>query len=154
MGLDIIVDASVQDVLDGIEAEHEERFRKSLAILPDMPNRIQTRPGSYAGLHRLRVAYCTFMAWPLDETGFHAKIPGPAEESHLCNHSDCEGWYLPDMFENPVWADETSIGSSDKLLEELLEMDDAAIAGVEYEWASMFVAAVASVTCGKVIKFS
>lgn len=42
-----------------------------------------------------------------------------AEDFHLCNHSDCDGIYLPIDFAEPIWLERLSIGSVVRLRAEL-----------------------------------
>lgn len=93
--------------------------------------------GGYSGMHRLRAV--------AEESG--------QDCPHLQDHSDCDGWYLPENFVNPVMVPDavpgklpTSIGSSRRLLTELWSIrNQAKEAGYSHEWSCFFICAVASV---------
>ena len=154
MGLDIrlcVTPAEVIRVLD--EIDNDEMRMAALAILQNMPGgRISTRPGSYAGIHRVRAVYAELkgiVPQSLDEV-----LPEDLHGSHLCHHSDCDGWYLPDDFSEPIWQDSFSIGSSQKLLAELWEIRGEPVAHCKHEWEEVFIAAFASVVTRTAIEFS
>jgi hypothetical protein len=83
------------------------------------------------------------------------------EMSHLINHCDCTGYYLPDEFTDPQWIETTgdnplSIGSSVKLLNELTELltvRDTWPPDLQLRWDAVFIPVVASVVYHEVIKF-
>ena len=91
-------------------------------------------------------------------------IDDQTRASHLVNHSDCEGYYLPDDFPEPQWIRTTgeresalSVGSSVRLLSELtelLESKDEWPDEFGWRWDALFVAAIASVVSRSVIVFS
>ena len=115
------------------------------------------RPGGYSGLHLVRVAYAKLKGWPVnwDRHGGTVNVAAceAALESHLVNHSDCDGWYLPDTFEHPN-VGSVSIGSSRKLVAELMELDRKTMDERTGEsWDVVFVAAVLSAFGGQPIKF-
>jgi hypothetical protein len=114
MGLDASVDVLVKDL--GDPDLISEAKRKGLKSSDD----IGLRVGSYSALHYLRDFYGIVYQ---DVNGRGVEV----EATHLLNHSDCEGYYLPERFEKPVWIDDSergvksavSIGSTSKLLQEL-----------------------------------
>jgi len=99
--------------------------------------------------------------------------------SHLLCHSDAEGYYVPVDFDEPLFSDEESIGSSQRLLAELREVGphigvkleaDGALSDAEaarlagYDdgpfwreitvWLTLHEACVASIAHGTAIVFS
>lgn len=57
---------------------------------------------------------------PVYEDALGDTVPSPLIlESHLCNHSDADGAYLPVRFPLPLWVGRTSFGSTFELLREL-----------------------------------
>lgn len=164
MGLDISVNVSPAEILEGLKyddcgVKHPETARRILETMQSK-NTISTRTGSYSGLHVLRKLYTNLkglMPEPLGQA--NAGIPTNHDNYHLLNHCDATGWYLPDDFESPVWAGNTSIGSSIRLLAELeeLELERANQpndnTGWGWRWDALYIAAVASVVCRCPIKF-
>lgn len=166
MGLDIHVDVLAGDLLTVIDDWKDPVQRKEARrIFCDMePNQpIHVRTGSYHGLHLIRQQYAKLKGWQIDDT-YHVPINKQSTLSHLVNHSDCEGYYLPVDFPQPTWISTTrepesalSIGSSQRLLEELCEMlpnreswpDDFA-----WRWDNLFAAAFSSVASHRPIRFS
>lgn len=174
MGLDIEVDATVAQVHDRLMEKHryakgEQADRIGMDLihlgmleqeqLYDRRKSISTRPGSYSGLHVVRGEYAKLQGWPVDAKG-HAI--SHAEEltqySHLINHSDCDGCYVPYDFEKPIWTDnELSIGSSVRLLEELRELESRLPLMDQYTreaWGAVYLPALASVTLRTMILFT
>jgi len=168
MGLDVIVNVRMEYLSDLIsELEDPVAISEANRILFNMDKKaysVRTSPGSYAGIHRVRMQYSIMKGWWFG-TGGHLVlkwnsipfIEGPAKISHLINHSDCDGWYLPEDFEEPQWVGSISIGSSQRLLAELLEMLPSIRQwryDVDYSWDAIFIAAVASVVSNEPIKFN
>lgn len=168
MGLDIRINVMPCRVLEECEdAALLAAFRAAVDRLElDYEEPIRTRPGSYHGLHRLRRAY----AESLGLTGYDATSEWEQSvddsriaTSHLIQHSDCDGYYLPDDFPEPAWLTVPkgayvgrhciSVGSSVRLLAELQSFDPVA-RDVQEEWDSVFVTAVASVVRREVVRFT
>ncbi len=167
MGLDISVNVLAKAVREALKysdfgVKHPEAALKLITEdrHPD-DDIIHTRPGSYSGLHRVRAAYIAIKG--LDQepkvTDENRGIPESHKSSHLLNHSDCEGWYLPDDFSEIFWYDQITIGSSVRLLSELedMELERAKLPSAPYNWGhswdQVYIAAVASVVCRQPIKF-
>ena len=135
------------------EIDNDEMRMTALELLHDLPgSKISTHPGSYAGIHRVRAVYSELKG--VSRQSFNDVLPKELHGSHLCNHSDCDGWYLPDDFSEPIWQDSLSIGCSQKLLAELWEIRGEPVAHCKHEWESVFIAAVASVVTRTAIEFS
>lgn len=172
MGLDIFCGATVCEARKAIEWQLEyadettESMEPSRAMLErglrvlDGRKDTGTRPGSYAGIHVVRCAYARHRGWPLDESGRHPHY-AHCEKSHLCNHSDCDGVYIPEDFAEPIWTPEKlSIGSSWRLLCELWEIvgwrdaePERSNAGHGWRWDELYLPAIVSVCCQTVIRF-
>lgn len=158
MGLDIVVYANVDDVCEVISACENGVKDKELALelLKKFKGKdsIGTRPGSYGGLHVVRRKFTDFMKIESEPDFIHSKgIPVAHEPFHLLNHSDCDGWYLPESFFKPVWCDYVSIGSSVSLLGELESIAPDQSEDWFSKWAALYVPAVASMVSGRPIKF-
>lgn len=164
MGLDIRVNVTVAQVRDNLsELDNELQQMEALRIMQNMDDdkTISTEPGSYRGLHVVREVYAELREWP-EYTGI-GEFNEAHSKSHLMNHSDCDGWYLPERFDLPQWIlrsdgkDHVSVGSSYKLLEELTAMlasKDKWPETLHWRWDAVFIAAVASVVCHCPIEFS
>ncbi len=163
MGLDIHCNVSVKEVRDGLkysdaQINHPELALKLLdALSPD--DTIHTRPGSYYGLHAIRDQFIKLKGLP-PEPGINERDQGIPEahlQYHLLSHSDCDGWYLPNDFAEPIWTPEhLSIGSSVRLLAELQELELLrAKEGCEWggRWDAVYIQAVASVVTRTPILF-
>ncbi len=163
MGLDITVNVTAEEVREGLEdsdcgVKHPEVARKLLERFAD-DEKIHVRPGSYSGLHVVRDQFIRLKKLDPEPTtaAINAAMPESHLEYHLLNHCDAEGWYLPDDFSTPAWADGVSIGSSVRLLAELEELeiergkqpDD----GWGSRWDAVYIAAVASVVTNTPIHF-
>lgn len=169
MGLDISVNVTVKQVREALKYDDcgvKDRAQ-AIEILADFSDDENIHSGqSYSGIHKVRVAYSILKGWPLLDNGRHAD-PVASVNSHLCNHEDNEGWYLPEDFIEPAWLKSsdglsTSVGSSVRLLAELEELQETrkALARGEFEgltwgweWDNIYIAAVASVVCFAPIKF-
>lgn len=166
MGLDIHVDVLAGDILTEIDdwkddAQRREARRVFCEMEPNQP--IHVRTGSYHGLHLLRQQYAKLKGWPIDDE-YHVPIYSETQNSHLVNHSDCEGYYLPDDFPEPQWITSSaengfqlSVGSSVRLLAELSELltvRDNWPEDFGWRWDNLFAAAFASVVSRRVIRFS
>jgi len=160
MGLDIHVNATVHDVgmcLNGLNCPLQaiEAWRILAGLTPEQ--KICTQPGSYVGLHYVRQEYAKLKRWDYDFRHRRGGKPDPrAFVSHLIHHSDCDGYYLPKRFDLPGWLGGISVGSSYKLLEELMELlsvKDKWEQGFQRGWDALFLPAVASVVCSEVIVF-
>ena len=166
MGLDIHVDVLAGDILTEIDewpdpVQRKEARRCFCEMDPNQP--IHTRTGSYHGLHRIRQQYAKLKGWPIDDS-FHVPITEETRGSHLVNHSDCDGYYLPDDFPDPEWIRTTgkresalSVGSSARLLAELTELvavRDSWPDDFEWSWDAIFAAAFASVVSRRPIRFT
>ena len=161
MGLDIRVRVTADEVLENLASlKNFEMQAKAVDLLENMgPELICVRPGSYSGLHDVRVSYGRLHGRNL----FPAELSKVFPNSHLINHSDCDGWYLPDDFVDPVWIQEglLSVGSSQALLREVWELhgkmpllwESIYVDGVVYAWEAVFIAAVASVVTRTPIEF-
>lgn len=148
MGLAITINVSVKELLETCRKELKPEIMKAVqGFKLSNKEEIGTQPGSYGGVHRLRCDYAKVKGWKI--TGSY-----PDDErmtaSHLIHHSDCDGFYLPDDFENPTWIGSTSIGSSVRVLAELIEIPEAMRS---HEWYSVWLPIVASVECRKVVYF-
>jgi hypothetical protein len=104
--------------------------------LPKLMSRASTNGYPYSFLHHLRrfAAHASqnpnWKPKPFPDTEGPADDPAIDEESsrfesHLLCHSDCEGYYLPIDFPEPIFADEERIrggmlGSSQGLIRELI----------------------------------
>lgn len=166
MGLDIRVNVTVAQVRDNLsKLDNELQQMEALRIMDnedmDDDETIVTEPGSYHGLHVVREVYAELREWPEYSTAL--PFNEAHSSSHLMNHSDCDGWYLPERFDTPQWIigpDEKysiSVGSSYKLLEELTSMlasNDKWPESLHRRWDAVFIAAVASVVCHCPIEFS
>jgi len=131
---------------------HREKFRKvnEALMAKDLPQHVEPetlphlRPRNrlasfpYSFLHHFR----RFKAYATDDPSWKPepfpKDADPAHDhlveeqalrfhSHLLCHSDCEGYYVPVEFDEPIFADEQQIpggmlGSSHWLMRELLEV--------------------------------
>jgi hypothetical protein len=103
---------------------------------PIGPDRAPLRGFPYSWLHHLRRVYVLdrqdLPITPLDERGMqdrdHAAIDDEASmlDSHLLCHSDCEGYYVPVAFDEPLFLPASAgvagggmVGSSQGLLDEL-----------------------------------
>lgn len=162
MGLDIIVRVKVSEVRDCVgELESTLQEREAMRILDTMPmdRNVSTRPGSYSGLHAVRCEYAKLKGWAT--SGTFVAISDESKASHLINHSDCDGYYMPDEFIEPQWlatsqGHNISLGSSVRLLDELTELmavKDRWPDGFQRRWDAVFIAAVASVVSGQPIIF-
>lgn len=162
MGLSIHVSVKAQEVIDELDFwDNVLQQREGLRILSELdPDKeLSVYPGSYAGLHVVRVQYALLRGWATD--GYHVEINDQTRGSHLINHSDCEGWYLPEDFVEPQWLAtgktySVSLGSSDRLLSELCEMlasKDKWSERCQHSWDAVFIAALASVVTRNAIKF-
>lgn len=170
MGLDISVNVTVKEVLQALKYDDCGVKDRAHAIeilangYEDEDDDIHSGQ-SYSGIHKVRVAYSILKGWPLQNNGRHAD-PAASANSHLCNHEDNQGWYLPEDFTEPAWIPEgivsTSVGSSVRLLAELEELQETrkalargAFEGMTWgwEWDNIYIAAVASVVCRTPIKF-
>lgn len=134
MGLDVCVNVTPEQVLSNEFLNEEEKallplFREACAVCHLCPtDTLSTRPGFYHGVHQVREAYRKTKARALGLDPDDARVDEALEKSHLDNHGDCDGWYLPENFETPIWVnEELSIGSSQRLLRELLEIDVATL---------------------------
>jgi len=163
MGLGISVDTSAYDVVANIKyLENPLAERVALWILESMEpsDSINSLTQFYLGIHLLRAEYASMKGLQYSP---HDEVSGSVTNlnSHLISHSDTSGWYLPDRFDDPIFADSdagysVSIGSSYKLLDEMLELlavKDKWPQGFEQLWDALFIAAVASVVCNKPIRF-
>lgn len=157
MGLDISVNATPNGVIESLEGGRTELDTAHIRRIANgaMDQRINTRPGSYSGIHRVRALYAKHRGWPLEEGGRYPTETEDSAKSHLCSHSDCDGWYLPDDFHDPIWTgDNVSIGSSVRLLSELREIENVPKDEYQqYSWDAVYLAALASVACRTPIKF-
>lgn len=160
MGLDISVNVTGQELWDALEDMGADERDKAIARawLDDGDTRLQekinTRTGSYGGLHILRRAYANMKGWPLVEGQMGAFYPGEESNgSHLCNHSDCDGWYLPDTFDPPTHN--PSVGSGPRLREELRELMAVIDEKHEDYWRliALYIPALACVYCRAPIDF-
>ena len=113
-------------------------------VLPEWPYRGQTIGFPYSCIHYLRRAQAYFGAGltlvPAESVPSEDAVllreydRGPAD-SHLINHADHEGFYVPQHFDEVLVAEEedavrgTAVGSSFALLRELQQL--AGIIGVE-----------------------
>src|SRR3954470_1192060 len=143
MGLAVSVDiiSQMYDDEEGIEY-HRSQFRELSAELaengvtwaePDAPADVKGRAllhsFGYSTLHYLRRVYA------LHQRGAEVTPVLPDEDldtelerdesynlfSHLICHSDCDGYYVPVDFGDPLYLDAGSVGSSQRLLRELRE---------------------------------
>jgi hypothetical protein len=133
----------------------EHFFRISTAMQRVGSAKIQTRPGSYHGVHCIRCLYAKLKGWPVEKNET-VLMEGdcPARTSHLINHSDCEDFYVPAKFAAPIWHEGTSIGSSQRLLDELREIEHVEKdENQQWAWDALYIAALASVTCHACIHF-
>ncbi len=167
MGLDIRLDVSPWRVSDECsDATLKQAFNAAAERL-DLPysETIHTQPGSYHGLHRLRRAYAQSRGMtPADGCEWEQSQAAADLHSHLVSHSDADGYYIPDDLNGPShWLPGAatkfhaghfvSVGSSQRLLAELQSFDPVAF-GVHEEWDAVFVVAVASVVCRRVLYFT
>jgi hypothetical protein len=170
MGLDIRVNVTWSDLSReihnrlGFASDDEkkqldrdsQRLTEMLGNVQDQDLAISTRPGSYHGIHRVRVMYAKFKGWPCTDRETVVMLEGdcPARASHLVNHSDCDGLYLPTKFDTPIWHEGVSIGSSPRLLDELREIEHVEKGeNQQWAWDAIYVAALASVLCRAAIHF-
>lgn len=164
MGLDIRVNVTVAQMRKNLsKLDNGIQQSEALRIMLNMDDdkTIVTQPGSYRGLHVVREVYAEMREWPEYSTAL--PFNEAHSSSHLMNHSDCDGWYLPERFDLPQWIprsegkDSISVGSSYKLLEELTSMlaaKDKWPESLHWRWDAVFIAAVASVVCHCPIEFS
>jgi hypothetical protein len=166
MGLDIKVFTTVGEVracLDDLENDLQKN--EALRILDkhqDDDSQIWSAPGSYSGLHVVRTEYAKLKGWPIEDGRYASADSKESKRSHLINHGDSEGYYLPFDFPEPVWINTgkdyaISVGSSDRLLSELCELlavKDKWPEGFQYRWDAVFIAAVSSVACRAPIEFT
>ncbi len=178
MGLDIRIDISRDAFAEKLREEIEyadgddDRIRaeKDLAHFErskvrEFSGRLDLCPGSYSGTHRVRRLYAMKRGWPIGGRGYvdMGEENSPQSKSHLCHHSDCDGYYLPSDFNEPQWLLVTlpdgkegrvSVGSSYRLLAELREIEDATKDDLEqYAWDQFYMAALASVVGNRVAFF-
>ena len=123
-------------------------------------------PGGYSGLHTLRAEYARvkrlkFVSNP-GSTDIDYKDKD-VRKSHLLNHSDSDGWYIPEEFPDPILLlksgtanDYLSIGSSNRLLAELMEISATLfeLQGAQEIWDGVFLCAAASVLTRTPIEFT
>lgn len=165
MGLDIKTFCTVADLRNCID-ECDDQLQKNEAIRclekADDADVLWTAPGSYSGLHVVRTQYARLKGWPIDERSNRYISGGPAEKSHLINHCDAEGYYLPWDFPEPQWIDTgrghaLAVGSSNRLLSEVMELlsvKEQWPEGFQYRWDAVFLAAFASVLMDAPIQFT
>lgn len=160
MGLDITVQCTPAEALEriddqGAQPELRRAFVDACAALKLKDDEeINTRPGSYHGLHVLRTAYAKHKGVNVGDSHTEWQADGVLPDSHLVWHSDCEGWYIPDDFHSPVEVGTGWIGSSARLLAELRELNRERLSDdLRWRYDAVFVAAVASVACDVPIKF-
>ena len=166
MGLSISISVMPCSVLEECEdAALLAQFRAAVDRLElDYEEPIHTRPGGYGGLHRLRRVYAKSLGLDPSRNGcaWEQEIgDGRIAASHLVQHSDVDGYYLPDEFPLPDWIPVPerhciSIGSSVRLLAELqaIAIDSRHTESVQEEWDAVFVPAVASVVCREIVRFT
>lgn len=162
MGLDISVSVNPKALIDNLElngeswgVNHPETAIALIKSICGNEDTVHTRPGSYSGLHALRDAFIKFKNIEVPEM---QTVHESHRKYHLLNHSDCDGWYLPDDFEEVIFTHDVCVGSSYALLRELQEMElERAKLPDEYNWGRpwdhLYVAAVASVVSGQPISF-
>lgn len=158
MGLDIIVETTYDDVFTNLQFVDVDLIKnvswlKNLLEAKDPEARVHCRPGSYSGLKIVREQYEKLK----NSQGLK---PFDFKTSHLVNHSDCDGWYLPEEFDFPIWQGEVSIGSSFQLLRELEELqeireslNDDLPCSWGHSWDELYIAACASVVSEAPIHF-
>ena len=160
MGLGISVDTSTYEVVANIE-DLKNPLAEAIALMIlrsiEPSDSINSLTQFYLGIHLLRAEYASMKGL---EYSPHDEVSESVTNlnSHLISHSDTSGWYLPDRFDDPIFADSdagysVSIGSSYKLLDEMLAVKDKWPQGFEQLWDALFIAAVASVVCNKPIRF-
>jgi len=173
MGLHIRVMASPQNVVDRLHRElayrgsDKDRVEKDIAhvvrmvesALVDQDDIISVSVGCYSNLPDLRRAYAKHRGMKVDADHYPV-FEGEAVMTHLINHSDCSGYYVPCRFGLPVLTNDLSVGSSLALLEELryLEGVDGALdegkkPDLRHPWDCLYIAALASTLCREVIYF-
>lgn len=157
MGLDITVRCDVNDVIENLSYHKEINQTEALRVLTPFKDKncIDSRPGSYGGLHRVREAFTRINSHEIYDVSTRQKFKKSWERFHLLNHSDAEGWYLPEDWgiQNPLWINNTSIGSSYNLMKELETMIGKIHPDIQWSWDAIYVAAVASVLSNNPIKF-
>lgn len=155
MGLDITVDVKVAGVCSNRTSDELSLFQSARAECGlGMDDYIHVRPGSYSGVHRLRMAYARMKGVDVGESMTDWQNSSILPESHLVQHSDCDGWYLPDDFLTPILENGISVGSSVRLLAEIMEIPRDSLLDLErHAWNCLFVAAFASVATYTPIKF-
>ena len=144
---------ALDDTSNREDLAHVQRILESRGDI-DETECLSVSNGSYRNLHPLRRAYALLKECPLDKDG-EVMYEGEILKSHLVNHEDNEGWYLPDDFPEPIWGKgrEISIGSSDRLLEELRELGRPEGSTASSSWDTLFICALASTLHNKVIRF-
>ncbi len=160
MGLDIVMRVTGNEVLSEMGLGKEwSRFHDLWPRFEEFGDqRISTRPGSYRGLHLVRNVWAKAKGYSDDYRADEASrigIDHPCRASHLCWHSDCEGWYVPEIFDPPIMSGDVSIGSSVRLLEELESIRSLGmVEDVRAAYEAVLIPAVASVVTNQPIKFS
>lgn len=165
MGLDISVNVTVGEVLERLsELDNKLQENEARRILEamDSDSGVDSCPGSYSGLHVVRREYALMKGWSESVEGYTVAIDDRTSQSHLISHSDCDGYYLPDDFDEPQWLDSSScdgavsVGSSVKLLSEvteLLAIKDKWPENFQRRWDAVFIVAVASVLSRQMVVF-
>lgn len=86
-------------------------------------------------LHQLRRCAAEAAGYSVDD--YHeGRVPPGHVYQQLINHSDCEGYYLPQDFPQAFWVDEVSVGSVPALLRDLQAVAPALAARYPVEWAA------------------
>ena len=164
MGLDIKTFCTVDDLKSCID-ECDDQLQKNEALrcleTCDGDDTLWTAPGSYSGLHIVRTQYAKLKGWPIDERSGCYISGKETEKSHLINHCDAEGYYLPCDFPEPQWIDTgrghaLAVGSSNRLLSEVMELlsvKEQWPDGFQHRWDAVFLAAFASVLMDAPIQF-
>jgi hypothetical protein len=129
------------DRVNKVLAENNLPSHVEPEVLTLSKNRAQLRGYSYSYLHHLR----RFAAHAIADPDWKPTLCPPGENpardpvvidessmlsSHLLCHSDCEGFYVPIDFDDPLFADKSLIpgcmlGSSQALMRELIEVAPA-----------------------------
>jgi hypothetical protein len=127
--------SEILEKLNAVLEQHGLQAHREPTHLPELESRSACPSFPYSFLHYLRRVYAhakrdpTWRAEPL-ETGRDPAQDDVLDEeifmfeSHLLNHADGEGYYVPQEFEDVIYEDDiagTMIGSSQHLLRELIQ---------------------------------
>jgi hypothetical protein len=123
------------EALNGVLQQHQLPAHQESVNVPEFESRAACDSFPYSFLHYLRRVYAhakrdpAWRAEPL-EAGQNPTEDDVLDEemfmfeSHLLNHSDAEGYYVPQDFEDTIYDDTVPggmIGSSQHLLRELMQ---------------------------------